>query len=55
LTIWKANSGADRSRPHLRDRPISTRRASPQAGRLVEGLPAKVVVADTAYDADHFG
>ncbi len=26
----------------------------PQAGRLIEGLPAKVVMADTAYDADHF-
>lgn len=26
----------------------------PQAARLVEGLPAKVVMADTAYDADHF-
>ena len=27
---------------------------APQAGRLIEGLPAKVVMADTAYDADHF-
>ena len=25
----------------------------PQAAPLVEGLPAKVVMADTAYDADH--
>ena len=27
---------------------------APQAGALIEGLPAKVVMADTAYDADHF-
>ena len=27
---------------------------APQAGPLVKGLPAKVVMADTAYDADHF-
>ena len=27
---------------------------APQAGPLIEGLPAKVVMADTAYDADHF-
>lgn len=27
---------------------------APQAGPLVEGLPAEVVMADTAYDADHF-
>jgi transposase len=26
----------------------------PQAAPLIEGLPAKVVMADTAYDADHF-
>jgi transposase len=26
---------------------------APQAGPLIEGLPAKVVMADTAYDADH--
>ena len=26
----------------------------PQAGALIEGLSAKVVMADTAYDADHF-
>ena len=26
----------------------------PQAGPLIEGLPAEVVMADTAYDADHF-
>jgi len=26
----------------------------PQAGPLIEGLPAQVVMADTAYDADHF-
>jgi transposase len=25
-----------------------------QAGALIEGLPAQVVMADTAYDADHF-
>ena len=25
-----------------------------QAGPLIEGLPAEVVMADTAYDADHF-
>lgn len=27
---------------------------APQAGPLIEGMPAKVVMADTAYDADHF-
>jgi transposase len=27
---------------------------APQAGPLIESLPAKVVMADTAYDADHF-
>ncbi len=27
---------------------------APQARPLIEGLPAKVVMADTAYDADHF-
>ncbi len=27
---------------------------SPQAAPLIEGLPAKIVMADTAYDADHF-
>lgn len=26
----------------------------PQAGPLIKGLPADVVMADTAYDADHF-
>jgi transposase len=26
----------------------------PQAAPLIEGLSAKVVMADTAYDADHF-
>ena len=26
---------------------------APQAGALIEGLPAEVVMADTAYDADH--
>lgn len=26
----------------------------PQAAPLIEGLPAKVIMADTAYDADHF-
>jgi transposase len=26
---------------------------APQAGALIAGLPAKVVMADTAYDADH--
>jgi transposase len=25
-----------------------------QAGPLIEGLPAEIVMADTAYDADHF-
>lgn len=25
-----------------------------QAGTLIEGLPARVVMADTAYGADHF-
>jgi transposase len=25
----------------------------PQAAALIEGLPAEVVMADTAYDADH--
>ena len=27
---------------------------APQGGALIEGLPAQVVMADTAYDADHF-
>ena len=27
---------------------------APEARRLIEGLPAEVVMADTAYDADHF-
>ena len=27
---------------------------APQAGPLIDGLPAQVVMADTAYDADHF-
>ena len=27
---------------------------APQAGTLIDGLPADVVMADTAYDADHF-
>jgi transposase len=27
---------------------------APQAEPLIEGLPAQVVMADTAYDADHF-
>src|SRR6202021_3517412 len=27
---------------------------APQAAELIEGLPAEVVMADTAYDADHF-
>jgi len=27
---------------------------APQASALIEGLPAQVVMADTAYDADHF-
>jgi transposase len=26
----------------------------PQAAALIEGLPAQIVMADTAYDADHF-
>jgi transposase len=26
---------------------------APQAGRLIEDLPADIVMADTAYDADH--
>jgi transposase len=26
---------------------------APQAATLIEGLPAEVVIADTAYDADH--
>ena len=26
---------------------------APQAGPLIAGLPAEVVIADTAYDADH--
>jgi transposase len=26
---------------------------APQAAALIEGLPAEVVMADTAYDADH--
>jgi transposase len=27
---------------------------APQAGSLIEGLPAQAVMADTAYDADRF-
>ena len=27
---------------------------APQAGPLIEGLDAEIVMADTAYDADHF-
>jgi transposase len=27
---------------------------APQAGPLIEGLPAQIVMADTAYDADQF-
>ena len=27
---------------------------APQAGSLIEGLPADIGMADTAYDADHF-
>lgn len=27
---------------------------APQAGPLIDGLPATIVMADTAYDADHF-
>jgi transposase len=27
---------------------------APQAAALIEGLPAEVVMADAAYDADHF-
>ena len=27
---------------------------APQAGALIDGLPAKIVMADTAYDADPF-
>jgi transposase len=27
---------------------------APFAGALIEGLPAEIVMADTAYDADHF-
>jgi transposase len=26
---------------------------TPQAAALIEGLPAEVIMADTAYDADH--
>lgn len=26
---------------------------APQAGPLIEGLPAEIVMGDTAYDADH--
>jgi transposase len=26
---------------------------APQAAALIEGLPAEVIMADTAYDADH--
>jgi len=26
---------------------------APQAAELIEGLPAEIVLADTAYDADH--
>ena len=31
------------------------KRDAPQAAALIEGLPAEVVMADTAYDADHLG
>jgi len=27
---------------------------APQAGPLIEGTPAEAIIADTAYDADHF-
>jgi transposase len=27
---------------------------APQAGSLIDGMPADVIIADTAYDADHF-
>jgi len=27
---------------------------APQAAELIEGLAAEIVMADTAYDADHF-
>ena len=27
---------------------------APQAGPLIDGMPAEFVIADTAYDADHF-
>ena len=27
---------------------------APQAGFLIDGLPAEIVMADTAYDADYF-
>ena len=27
---------------------------APQAGTLIEGMPARVVMADTAYDSDQF-
>ena len=27
---------------------------APQAGPLIEGMSADIVIADTAYDADHF-
>jgi transposase len=27
---------------------------APQAGPLIDSIPADVVIADTAYDADHF-
>ena len=27
---------------------------APQAGHLIDGMPAEFVIADTAYDADHF-
>ena len=27
---------------------------APQAGPLIDGMPAHFVIADTAYDADHF-
>jgi transposase len=26
---------------------------APEAGSLIEGMPARIVMADTAYDADH--
>ena len=39
----------------VRFRPTAGHRGdAPQAGPLVEGLAAEVVMADAAYDADHF-